>query len=98
MADNKFPVKDIFMYHAKKDNGDVIDVNPMLKLTKYEKEPFKKEAGEDNIEVLKERWLNNYGPFPDPVTTTVDEALGKTLGDVGIDTKKDEKKDEKKSR
>lgn len=102
MADNKFPVKDVFMYHGKKDNQDVIDVNPMLKLTKYQKQPFKKEAGEENIEVLKDRWLNEYGPFPEPVVDIVDdtlkkavgEAIGKNMGDEG----KGEKKDDVKSR
>lgn len=67
MADEKFPVKDVFMYHAKKTDQNIINVNPNLKLTKFEKEPFRKDAGEENIDTLKNKWLKNYGPLPDPM-------------------------------
>lgn len=96
MADNKFPVNDIFMYHGKKDNQNVIDVNPMLKLTKYQKQPFNKEAGEENIDVLKDRWLNEYGPFPEPVVNIVDDTLKKAVGDALGKNMGDEDKDDKK--
>lgn len=42
-------------------------MNKNIKLTKFSKEPFRKDAGEENIDILKEKWLREYGPLPDPM-------------------------------
>lgn len=100
MADGKFPVKDVFMYHGKKDDQDVIDVNKNIKLTKFAREPFAKDAGEENIDILKEKWLKEYGPMPDPMEEQ--QLFKEALEKAGIDPAKvegkDKDKEEKKDR
>lgn len=96
MADGKFPVNDVFMYHAKKDNQDLIEVNKHLKLTKYKREPFKEDAGEENIEKLKEKWMRNYGPLPDPLEQQ--QLFKEALEKAGIDPAQIEKKDQDKQK
>lgn len=72
----------------------MIDVNKNIKLTKYKREPFAELAGVENIDILKEKWLKEYGPVPDPMEEQ--QLFKQALEEAGIDPAKVVGKDEKK--